>query len=138
MQTQSYQELRAHQALWRLVPEEARLVAQRRQMAALAMRLCTRNDMTEYRAIEWVIGLKNLSQREFKNTAAGVFNNGDELQLWEFKEIVALNLPDDFITKRRLQQWQAAEEPWVLDKRWSYPLHLLDADVMAGFGGNYA
>lgn len=128
----------AHQALWRLLPEEAKRNAYMKQTAALAMRLCDRNNMTEMQAMDWVIGLKKLSMREFKNTAAGIFENGDVLQMWQFKEIVALNLQDDFLTRRRLQQWQAAEEPWLFDERWSYPLHLVDSEAMPKFWGRYA
>lgn len=134
MKLLSNNKLMAHRVLWDLVPADAQHIALMKQTAALAIRLCERNGMTELQAIAWVIDLKHLSQREFKNTSVGYFDNGDTLQLWEFKAIVALNLQDDFITKRYLQQWKAAEEPWLFDERWNYPLHLVDSAVMAGFG----
>ncbi len=108
------------------LPESTKKLALRRQLAAVAVRMGMRNGKSEFESINWVIALITQSTRAFANTRHGLLSNGDELYLWQFKEIVRLALQDDFVARRQLQIWLRAEDARLFDARWGYPLHLVE------------
>lgn len=127
------QQHRQHAARWALLPEGARQLASRRQVAALAARLAMRNDMAPGAAVAWVISIAGMGRREFKQACDSALSNGDRLYVWQWRELTALGLHDDFMSRRQIERWLELEEPWLLDARWVCPLHLVDQDVLAQF-----
>lgn len=124
----------AHRARWSLVPEAARRLASRRQMAALAARLAMRGGMDRSAAVMWVIGLAGMTRREFQGACTDALAPSDRLHVWQWQELRALGLAPDFNSRRQLERWLDLEEPWLLDPRWAFPLHLVDSDVLAVLG----
>lgn len=124
----------AHRAMWFLLPEDARGVASRRQLAAYATRLGMRNGMEKLAAIRWVIALAGMGRRDFRRACADALTNGDSLLVWQWRELTKIGLTDDFVSRRQVDQWLELEEPWLFDARWVYPLHLVDKDVLARHG----
>lgn len=124
----------AHRVRWTLVPEAARRLASRRQMAALAARLAMRGGMERSAAVAWVIGLAGMTRRDFQQASTAVLRPGDRLQVWQWQELRALGLSPDFNGRRQLERWLDLEEPWLFDPRWAFPLHLVDGDVLAALG----
>ena len=122
---------RQHAARWALLPEGARQLASRRQVAALAARLAMRNGMESSAAVAWVIAIAGMGRREFKQACERTLTNGDRLYVWQWRELTALALCDDFMSRRQIERWLELEEPWLLDERWVHPLHLVDQDVLA-------
>lgn len=123
------QQHQEHRAQWLLLPQDVRCQASRRQLAALAARLAMRNGMDKPDAIGWVIALGTMSRKAFTAACRDQLRNGDQLHVWQWRELVALGLREDFMSRRQLARWLELEEPWVLDARWVYPLHLVDAEV---------
>jgi len=124
-----------HRARWLLLPEEARRVAGRRQLAALAARLAMRNGLDPKAAVTWVIELAGLTRRDFTRACDETLRNGDRLFVWQWRELRELGLRDDFMSRRQFEIWLELEEPWVTDARWVFPLHLVDAAVLAQYEG---
>ena len=65
---------------------------------------------------------------------APLLRPGDRLQVWQWQELRALGLTPAFDCRRRLERWLDLEEPWLLDPRWAYPLHLVEGAVLAALG----
>lgn len=125
------QQHRQHAARWTLLPEGARQLASRRQVAALAARLAMRNGMDMPSAVTWVIAIAQMGRRDFKQACDRTLTNGDRLYVWQWRELMALALRDDFMSRRQIERWLELEEPWLLDARWVHPLHLVEQDVLA-------
>lgn len=134
MALQVERRFREHRARWDLVPQAARRLAGQRQMAALAVRLAMRGGMERRAAVAWVIGLGAMTRRDFQAACAAVLRPGDRLQVWQWQELRALGLTPAFDCRRRLERWLDLEEPWLLDPRWAYPLHLVEGAVLAALG----
>lgn len=134
MAVQVERQYREHRARWTLVPEAARRLAGRRQMAALAARLAMRGGMARSAAVAWVISLAGMTRRDFQQACSAVLAPSDRLQVWQWQELRALGLLADFNGRRQLERWLDLEEPWLLDPRWAFPLHLVDSDVLAALG----
>lgn len=122
---------RDHRARWTLLPEDARRIACRRQVAALAARMAMRNGMVQATATAWVIDLAGMTRSEFLRSCDEALRNGDRLFVWQWRELRALGLTDDFMGRRQLDMWLELEEPWLTDERWVYPLHLVDKAALA-------
>lgn len=127
------QQHRQHAARWALLPEAARQLASRRQVAALAARLAMRNGMETPAAVAWVIAIAQMTRRDFKQACTSALTNGDRLYVWQWRELMALGLRDDFMSHRQIKRWLELEEPWLSDERWVLPLHLVDQDVLDQF-----
>ena len=125
---------RQHVAAWNLLPEDARRDAGRRQMAALAARLAMRGGMELRAAVAWVIAIAGMTRRDFQRACEDALEASDRLHVWQWRELRALGLGDDFMSHRQIECWLELEEPWLLDERWVFPLHLVDKDVLAQFG----
>lgn len=125
---------RAHQSLWELLPEEVMRTACRRQLAAMTARLAMRGGMESAAAVTWVIAIAGMTRRDFKLACDSALRADDHLHVWQWRELRALGLRDDFMSRRQLERWIELEEPWLFDDRWLCPLHLVDKDVMAELG----
>lgn len=78
-----------------------------------------------------MIAIAGMGRREFKQACDSTLTNGDRLYVWQWRELTALALRDDFMSRRQIERWLELEEPWLLDERWVLPLHLVDQDVLA-------
>ena len=120
-----------HRACWERLPEEARRNACRRQVAALAARLAMRGGMEPGAAVAWVIAIAGMTRRDFQRASDSALRHGDRLHVWQWRDLRALDLRDDFMSRRQIERWLELEEPWLFDERWVFPLHLVDQDVVA-------
>lgn len=126
----------SHRVRWCLLPEDLRRLAGRRQLAAYATRTAMRNGLEKAAAIRWVIALAGMTRLDFRRACAEVLTNGDRLLVWQWRELRQLGLADDFVSRRQVDQWLELEEPWLLDDRWVYPIHLVDRDLLTQAGWN--
>ena len=117
---------RLHCSRWGLLSEEQRLLAMRKQIAALMGRCATRNGLSEAQAAAWVIGIAAGSREHFAERCQALLKNGDKLHVWQWQEVCMLGLEDDFMSHRAVLDWMAKDGPWAMDERWIYPLHLVD------------
>lgn len=124
---------RLHRLHWVMLPEDVRLNASRRQLAALAARLAMRGGMESGAAVAWVIAIAGMPRRDYQRACDDALRNGDRLHVWQWRELRALGLRDDFNSRRQLERWIELEEPWLFDDRWVFPLHLVDKDVLDKF-----
>lgn len=122
-----------HRLYWTQLPEDVRLDACRRQLAALAARLAMRGGMESGAAVAWVIAIAGMTRRDFQLACDKALRDGDRLHVWQWRELRAVGLRDDFMSRRQLERWIELEEPWLFDDRWVFPLHLVDKDVLEKF-----
>ena len=122
-----------HRICWERLPENARRLASRRQVAALAARTAMRGGMKQGAAIVWVIAIANMSQFDFQRACAAALRDGDRLYVWQWRELRKLELRNDFMSRRQIELWLENEEPWLFDECWVFPLHLVDKDVLVQF-----
>lgn len=123
-----------HRAAWARLPDDVRLLASRRQVAALAARLAMRAGMDSDEAAKWTISIAGMSSKEAQRACASALHHGDRLFVWQWRELRALGLRQDFLSRRALERWIERDEDWLFDARWFFPLHLVDAEVLAQYG----